>query len=409
MKRRKIASLDVGTSKICTIMADTDGADLRILGVGISPSRGLQKGLVVNLDDAKESIRRSIQIAEQAAGYRLESAVVSITGRHINSVNNRGVVSITSNRQLVRQDDVDRVLDVAQNAVQASGDAPILHLIPQYYVVDGQEGIKNPVGMHGFRLDVETHIITAASNSIQNLVKCVRGVGIDIDDMVLEPLASSEAVLTEDERQVGVVIADIGGGTTDICVFKEGSIYHTAILPVAGYQLTRDVAIGLGLPFEVAEEMKKRYGTVMPIYESNLSQQGSPISEDGHGVSYQDLCDILRARVEEILRLILLELPGSDYEAVIPAGLVLTGGSSNISGIENLGCDILKLPVRVGCPLHITGITDALRDPAYATGVGLLLWGAQNGVRRTTEWTGGGFSSRLKGLAGKLAGFFRAG
>jgi len=407
-KKQLLTAIDVGTTKICTIIAERgDNGSVRVVGVGITPSYGMHKGLVVNINDAKESIRESVQKAEQACNIKVESAYIGVTGRHVNSTNNRGVVAITRNDRLVRPDDLRRVMST--QAIKVSSDRKLLHVIPRTYAVDGQPGVKNPVGMHGFRLDVETHIITAASNSIQNLVKCVRGVGIDIDDMVLEPLASSEAVLTEDERQVGVVIADIGGGTTDICVFKEGSIYHTAILPVAGYQLTRDVAIGLGLPFEVAEEMKKRYGTVMPIYESNLSQQGSPISEDGHGVSYQDLCDILRARVEEILRLILLELPGSDYEAVIPAGLVLTGGSSNISGIENLGCDILKLPVRVGCPLHITGITDALRDPAYATGVGLLLWGAQNGVRRTTEWTGGGFSSRLKGLAGKLAGFFRAG
>jgi cell division protein FtsA len=406
-KKQMLTAIDVGTTKICTVIAERgDNDSVRVVGVGITPSYGMHKGLVVNINDAKESIRESVNKAEQACNIKVESAYIGVTGRHVNSTNNRGVVAITRNDRLVRPDDLRRVMNTAQ-AVKVPSDRKLLHVIPRTYAVDGQPGVKNPVGMHGFRLDVETHIITAASNSIQNLVKCGRGVGIDIDDMVLEPLASSEAVLTEDERQVGVAIADIGGGTTDICVFKEGSIYHTAILPVAGYQLTRDVAIGLGLPFEVAEEMKKRYGTVMPVYENNMSQ-GSPVSEDGHGVSYQDLCDILRARVEEILRLVLLELPGSDYESVIPAGLVLTGGSSNISGIETLGCDILKLPVRVGCPLHITGITDALRDPAYATGVGLLLWGARNGGRRTTEWNNGGFASRLKSFAGKLAGLFKS-
>ena len=258
--------------------------------------------------------------------------------------------------------------------------------------------------MYGYRLDVETHIITAAATSIQNLVKCIRGIGLDIDDLVLEPLASSEAVLTEDEKQVGVVLADIGGGTTDICIFKDGSIWHSAILPVAGYQLTRDISIGLGLPFEVAEEMKRRYGSVMPVYESKIDAN-SPISEDGHGVSYNDLCDIVRARVDEILRLIFLEMPGSNYESIVPAGLVLTGGSSNLSGIEVLGRDILKLPVRVGLPNHVSGITDSLNDPAYATSVGLLLWGAKN--QNTKKWKSNWFKDRMKQVTSKLVQIFK--
>ncbi|MBA7548596.1 Cell division protein FtsA [subsurface metagenome] len=284
-----------------------------------------------------------------------------MTGRHVSSLNNRGVVAVTRNDRLVRPDDLRRVLASAQS-VKIPKDRKLLHVIPRSYAIDGQVGVKNPVGMHGFRLDVETHIITAAITSVQNLVKCIRSIGIDVDDLILEPLASSEAVLTEDEKQVGVILADIGGGTTDIAVFREGSIWHTSILPVAGYQITRDVAIGLGLPFDIAEEMKKRYGSVMPVYESKV-ETTSTISENGHGVSYQDLCDIIRARVEEIIRLILLELPRSEYEELVPAGLVLTGGSSNLSGIETLGRDILRLPVRVGIPTRMHGITDALRDP----------------------------------------------
>jgi len=255
--------------------------------------------------------------------------------------------------------------------------------------------------MHGFRLDVETHIITAAITSVQNLVKCVRSIGVDIDDLILEPLASSEAILTEDEKQIGVILADIGGGTTDIAVFKEGSIWHTAILPVAGYQLTRDVAIGLGLPFDVSEEMKKRYGSVMPVYEGK-TENTSAISADGHGVSYQDLCDIIRARVEEIMRLIMLEMPRADYEALVPAGLVLTGGSANLSGIEALGRDILRLPVRVGVPTDMSGITDVLRDPAYATSVGLLLWGLRNEGRQIWKSQG-----RLRRFISRVRSLFR--
>ena len=303
----------------------------------------------------------------------------------------------------MRSDDLRRVLASAQS-VKIPSDRRLLHVIPRSYAVDGQPGVKNPVGMHGFRLDVETHVITAAVTSVQNLVKCIRSIGIDIEDLILEPLASSEAVLTEDEKQVGVILADIGGGTTDVAVFKEGSIWHTSILPVAGYQLTRDVSIGLGLPFDVAEEMKKRYGSVMPVYESK-AETSNAISQDGHGVSYQDLCDIIRARVEEIIKLILLEMPNSEYETLVPAGLVLTGGSSNLAGIAALGRDILQLPVRVGTPTNIGGITDTLYDPAYATSVGLLLWAAKHEGRQ--NWQSWGLNAVLRHLAFRIRKLFR--
>lgn len=375
-KRSTLASIDVGTTKICTIIAEVDETKgIQVAGVGITPSNGLHKGLVVNINDARASINESVKKAEQSSGYKVDSAYVGVTGRHVTSLNNRGVVAITRNDRLVRPDDLRRVMQSAQS-VKVPDDRKLLHVIPRGYSVDGQAGVKNPVGMHGFRLDVETHVITAAVASVQNLAKCIRGIGIDIEDLVLEPLASSEAILSEDEKQVGVVMADIGGGTTDVAVFKDGSIWHTAIIPVAGYQFTRDVAIGLGLPFDVAEEMKKRYGSVMPVYEGKADTV--MMAEDGHGASYQDLCDIIRARVEEIIRLILLELPRSEYETLVPAGLVLTGGSSNLSGIDSVGREIMKLPVRVGTPQNVCGITDALRDPAYATSVGLLIWGAKH-------------------------------
>ncbi|MEE9400236.1 MAG: cell division protein FtsA, partial [Dehalococcoidales bacterium] len=275
MKNRTIASIDVGTTKVCTTIAEmNDGGVMRVVGVGIAPSLGLHKGLVVNINEARESIRESVRKAEQASNYKLESAYIGVTGRHVASLNNRGVVAITRNDRVVRSDDLKRVLNTAQS-VKVAGDRRLLHVIPRSYSVDGQPGVKNPVGMHGFRLDVETHVITAAVTSIQNLVKCIRSIGIDVEDLVLEPLASSEAVLTQDEKQVGVILADIGGGTTDIAVFKEGSIWHTSILPVAGYQLTRDISIGLGLPFDVAEEMKKRYGSVMPVYESKTENNAA--------------------------------------------------------------------------------------------------------------------------------------
>jgi len=403
-KRTTLTSIDVGTTKICTTIADVnDGGAIRVIGVGVTPSRGLHKGLVVNISDAKESIQESVRKAEQASGSKVESAYVGVTGRHVTSLNNRGVVAITRNDRLVRPDDLKRVLQSARS-VKVPSDRKLLHVIPRGYAIDGQVGVKNPVGMHGFRLDVETHIITAAITSVQNLVKCIRGIGIDIDDLILEPLASSEAVLTEDEKQIGVILADLGGGTTDIAVFRDGSIWHTAILPVAGYQITRDVAIGLGLPFDVAEEMKKRYGSVMPVYESKI-ETTSTISEDGHGVSYQDLCDIIRARVDEIIRLILLEMPRAEYETLVPAGLVLTGGSANLSGIDALGRDILRLPVRVGIPTSMYGITDVLHDPAYATSVGLLLWGAKHEGMQT--WRTHGFGAALRHLIFRIKNLFR--
>jgi len=404
-KRSTLTSIDVGTTKVCTTIADIDENNgIRITGVGITPSKGLHKGLVVNINEARESIRESVRKAEQASNYKVESAYVGVTGRHVSSLNNRGVVAVTRNDRLVRPDDLRRVLASAQS-VKVPKDRKLLHVIPRGYAVDGQVGVKNPVGMHGFRLDVETHIITAAVTSVQNLVKCIRSIGIDTDDLVLEPLASSEAVLTEDEKQVGVILADIGGGTTDIAVFKDGSIWHTAILPVAGYQLTRDVAIGLGLPFEIAEEMKKKYGSVMSVYESKKTDAGNSMSTNGHGVSHQDLCDIIRARIEEIIRLILLEMPRSEYAELVPAGLVLTGGSSNLSGIEALGRDIMRLPVRVGTPTQMHGISDALRDPAYATSVGLLLWGAKHEGKQT--WRTRGFSSGLWHLVSRFRKLFR--
>ena len=403
-KRSTLTSIDVGTTKVCTTVADVDdGGGVRVIGVGITPCVGLHKRLVVIINEAKESIRESVRKAEQASGYRVESAFVGVTGRHITSLNNRAVVAITRNDRLVRSDDLRRVLTSARS-VKIPADRKLLHVIPRGYAIDGQPGVRNPVGMHGFRLDVEAHIITAAITSVQNLVKCIRGIGIDIDDLILEPLASSEAVLSEDEKQVGIILADIGGGTTDIAIFREGSIWHTAILPVAGYQITRDIAIGLGLPFDVAEEMKKKYGTVAPVYEAKTSVGNDNLITNGHGVSHQDLCDIIRARVEEILRLIVLEMPNSEYETLVPDGIVLTGGSANLAGIEALGRNTLQLPVRVGIPSNIYGIAETLHDPAYATSVGLLLWGAKR--REMQTWQHHGFGLGLRRLVSRVLNLF---
>ena len=384
MKRDRIAAIDVGTTKVCTIMADVyDNDSPRVLGVGVTPSHGLHKGLVVNINDARESIRQSVRIAEQSAGHRLESAYVGVTGRHITSVNNRGSIAITRNNQMVHTDDLKRVLEVARS-VKVPSEQKLLHVIPRTYTVDGQEGVKNPIGMHGFRLDVETHIITAAITSIQNLTKCIRGIGIEIDDLIMEPLASAEAVLAPEEKQDGVMIADIGGGTTDIAIFKDNTIYHTSVLPVAGYQVSRDISVGLGLSFELAEEMKKKYGNVMPSDEDKGNGDIS-ITQDGHSVSYNDLSEIISVRVEELLRLIMLELPQSDYAKLIPAGLVITGGGANLPGMVELAEKVTRIPVRLGKPLNLYGVSDILNNPAYATGVGLLLWKLRNKETPATQ------------------------
>jgi cell division protein FtsA len=403
-KRKTISAIDVGTTKVCTLVAEvSDAGQMRVAGVGAVPSKGMHKGMVVNINEAKATIRESVRKAEQSSGYKVDSAYIGVTGRSISGQNNRGVVAVTRNDRLVRPDDLRRVLQNAQS-VKVAAEQKLLHIIPRSYAVDGQDGVQNPVGMHGFKLDAETHVITAAVSSVQNLVKCIRGVGVDVEDLVFEALASSEAVLTEDDKQAGVILADIGGGTTDISVFKDGSIWHTAVVPVAGYQMTRDIAIGLGLPFEVAEEMKKKYGTAISVYEGKADND--VIAQNGHNISYQGLCDIIRARMEEILRLIVLELPRGEQDALVPGGLVLTGGSSNLAGIDALGRDVLKMPVRVGAPLNVYGISDKLTDPIYATAVGLLLWGAKpKGVNKSKSKSFGlnifNMMSRIRSLFGK--------
>ena len=377
MAKKLISAIDVGTTKVATIVANLDSwGGIQVLGVGAVPAHGIHKGLVVNVEEAKKSIAESVKRAQQAGGVPVESAYVGVTGRHITSINNRGVVAIPRSDRLVRPQDLRRVLASARH-ITIPEDRKVLHAIPRHYILDGQERIKNPVGMHGFRLDVETHIITASIASVQNLVKCVRGIGVEIDDLILEPLASGEAVLTPEEKELGVILADIGGGTTDIAVFKDGSIYHSSVLPVAGYQVTSDISIGLGLPFEVAEAMKRKYGNVAPDLDSRKEEVTLSV-EDGHSVSYRDLCNIIRVRMEELMRLILLEMPGSNYASLAPSGLVLTGGTSNLPGLETLARSALRIPVRVGEPMGVYGITDALHNPAYATGVGLLLWGTRN-------------------------------
>ncbi len=382
-------------------MGDIDEKNnVRIMGVGLAPSQGLSKGMVVNINEARDSIREAVHKAERTAGYKMESACVGVTGRHISSVNNKGAVAISRTDRLVRPEDLKRVLEVARS-VEVPNDQKVLHVIPRVYTVDGQDGVKDPVGMHGFRLDVETHIITAAATSVQNLTKCIRGIGIEIDDLILEPLAAAEAVLEPEERLDGVMLADIGGSTTDIAVFKDNSVCFTSILPIGGYQISRDISIGLGLSFEAAEELKKRFGNVAP-WHGEEPEADKPITYGQHSISSRDLSEIIRARVEELVRLILIESPEKDFAHFIPSGLVLTGGGANLAGLAELSHDITRVPVRIGIPPSIPGVSDALCDPAYATSVGLMLWRSRNKGAQMPQSKGG-----FRGLVSPVLRLFR--
>jgi len=397
--KKRLSAIDVGTTKVCTIMADADEAGIRILGVGTVPSRGLQKGMVVNLNEARESIKRSVGMAEQTAGYKIDTATINITGRHIHSSNNRGVIAISRKDEVVKQTDVNRALDVARNAT-IPADRYLLHLLPLSYTVDGQEGVKSPVGMHGFKLEVETHMVTASATAVENLKKCVRGAGVEIDEIVFSPLACAEAVLSMDEMQDGVILADIGGGTTDIAVYKEGKPIHTSVLPVAGYQITHDISVGLGVSWELAEEIKLRYGSVVPAAEGAGDQM---LSEGGHSFPSSQVSDIIRSRVEEMIRLALLEVPGEEYQSLLRGGMVLTGGTANLGGLADLGAEISRLPVRIGAPPEMYGVSERISDPSFATSLGLIMWKAKGRDEMSAKTSSGS----SEGGVGKLFGIFR--
>ena len=377
---RTIVSIDVGTTKICTLVGEVyEDGQLRIIGVGVAPSRGLRKGVVVNVHEATEAITASVHKAERISGYQITSAYVGVGGGHISAINSRGVVGISRSTRGISEFDIERALDAAR-AIAIPHNREIIHTIPRGYVVDGQEGVKDPIGMQGIRLEVESHIVTGASTSVSNLVKCVRDTGVEIDDLILQPLASGEAVLKETEQEMGVVLADIGGGTTDIGIFIEGSIWHTVVLGTGGEHLTRDVAVGLRTPFNTAEELKIQYGHAVPA--SLTTDELIEVTSFGNGarqsVSRLELSEVIEARAEEILTLILREVKRSGYDGLLAAGLVICGGSADLTGFRELGQQVLQLPVRVGRPHDLQGLTDVLESPAYATAVGLLLWGLRH-------------------------------
>lgn len=380
-----IVGLDIGTSKVVAIVGEIspDGG-IDIIGIGSHPSKGLKKGVVVNIESTVHSIQRAVEEAELMAGCQIHSVYAGIAGSHIRSLNSHGIVAIRDKE--VTPSDVERVIDAAR-AVAIPADQKMLHILPQEYVIDDQDGIREPIGMCGVRLEAKVHMVTGAVSAAQNIIKCVRRCGLEVDDIILEQLASSYSVLTEDEKDLGVCLVDIGGGTTDIAVFTEGSISHTAVIPIAGDQVTNDIAVALRTPTQYAEDIKIKYACALRQLASSDENIEVPSVGDRppRRLARQTLAEVIEPRYEELLALVQAELRRSGFEDLIAAGIVLTGGSSKIEGLVDLAEEVFHMPVRLGVPQSITGLVDVVRNPIYATGVGLLLFGHQNRTRRNFD------------------------
>ncbi|KAF0111101.1 MAG: cell division protein FtsA [Chloroflexi bacterium] len=369
-----VVGIDIGTTKVCTLVARLEGeSDMRILGVGIEPSQGIKGGSVVDLAAASQSISRSIEKAERTSGLEITSALVSLAGSHVSAVNSRGVVGISGG--VIDQEDVWRALDAAQ-AVAIPHNREIIHVIQRGFTVDGQEGIQTPVGFSGYRLEVEAHIITAAAATVENLRQCVQTSGVNVSQFVLNPLASAEVVLNKTEREMGVCVCDIGGGTSDLAIYINGDVWHTMVLPVGGAHITQDIAVGLRVSPDQAEQVKKQYGHAIKseVSEEEFFTLRAFGEEQPIQVSRRDLAHIIEARVDEIFTLLQQEIRRSGYDGLLPAGMVLTGGTSLLAGIRPLVSRVLGMPVRVARPENLIGLVDQLQSPAFATSVGLLKW-----------------------------------
>ena len=380
-----IVGLDIGTSKVVAIVGEVtpDGA-IDIIGIGSNRSRGLKKGVVVNLESTVHSIQRAVEEAELMAGCQINSVFVGIAGSHISSLNSNGVVAIRENEVIAS--DIERVIDSAR-AVAIPADQKILHIMPQEFIIDGQEGIKEPVGMAGIRLEAKVHIVTGAVSAAQNIIKCVRRCGLEVDDIILEQLASSSAVLTDDEKELGVCLVDIGGGTTDIAVFCDGFIRHTAVIPIAGDQVTNDIAVALRTPTQHADDIKLKYACALTqlVQDDEMIDVPSIGDRPTRKKSRGNLAEIIEPRYEELMMLVQAELRRSGFENIVAAGVVLTGGSAKVEGLVELAEEVFHMPVRLGYPQYVSGLSEVVRNPIYATGVGLLLFGQQNSVASSSE------------------------
>ncbi len=398
-------AIDVGTTKVCTLVAEpSEEADLRIVGIGLSASRGLRKGVVLDVDQATEAISESVQKAEQVSGYAIDSAYVGISGAHISGVNSRGIAAISRGERTIIQDDVNRALEAA-TAIAIPPNRELLHAIPRGYIVDEQDGVRNPLGLRGFRLEVEAHIVTGASAPIHNLAECVQNAGVRVQHLIMQPIAAGEAVLTDAEKDLGVALVDIGGGTTDMGVFIDGSVWHTVVLPVGGNHLTHDLAVGLRTPFSVAETLKIRYGHAVPeTVEPDELIDAASFGDNSHrSVSRARLAEIIKARMEEILELVLREIKRSGYDGLLPAGVVLCGGTADLTGVKELARETLGLPVRVGTPRGLEGLVDSVYEPAHACSVGLLLWALRYAPDISSNGSRGG-----RGAVNRLRRLIRA-
>jgi cell division protein FtsA len=375
-KKKLIVGLDIGTTKVCAIMGEWTENGLEIIGIGTQPSEGLRKGVVVNIDSTIESVRKAVEEAEIMSGCRIKNVYAGIAGGHIKSFNSYGIVAVKGSE--VDESDVKRAIEAAK-AVAMPLDREVLHIIPQYYIVDDQDGVKDPIGMSGVRLEVKVHIVTGAVTSIQNIIKSVNGVGLEINDIILEQLAASDAVLSPDEKELGVALVDIGGGTTDIAVYSEGSIKHSAVLPLGGSYLTNDIAVGLRTPVTEAEKVKVKYGCAFTslIPQDEMIEVPSVGGREPRRVSRQVLGGIIEPRMEEILNLVCREIVKSGYEERLAAGIVLTGGTAMLQGITELAEQIFNMPVRRGAPVDIGGVAEIVNSPLYATGIGLIMHGSR--------------------------------
>ncbi|MEK9749166.1 MAG: cell division protein FtsA [Pseudomonadales bacterium] len=379
---RMVVGLDIGTSKIVAIVGEmSPEGRLEIIGIGSHASRGLKKGVVVNIDSTVQSIQRAIEEAELMAGCQIQSVYAGIAGSHIRSMSSHGIVAIRDRE--VFQPDIDRVIDAAQ-AVAIPADQKILHILPQEFLIDNQEGIKEPLGMSGVRLEAKVHLVTCAVNAAQNIEKCIGQCGLAVDDIILEQLASSYAVLTDDEKDLGVCLVDIGGGTSDIAIFTDGAIKHTAVIPIAGDQVTNDIAMALRTPTQNAEEIKIKYGCALASMagENETIKVPSVGERQDRDLSRQALAEVIEPRYEELFNLIQAELRRSGFEDLIPAGIVLTGGTSKMEGVVELAEEIFHMPVSIGKPKNVAGLSDIVRNPIYATAVGLLQYGLGNTAHR---------------------------
>ena len=404
-EKNLIVGLDIGTSKVVAIVGELNDSDsIDIIGIGSHPSKGLKKGVVVNIESTVLSIQRAIEEAELMAGCQIHSAYTGIAGSHIRSMNSHGIVAIRDNE--VTSADIERVIDAAK-AVAIPADQKILHILPQEFIIDNQEGIREPIGMSGVRLEAKVHMVTGSVSAAQNISKCVRRCGLETDDIILEQLASSFAILTEDEQDLGVCLVDIGGGTTDIAVFTEGAIRHTAVIPIAGDQVTNDIAVALRTPTQYAEDIKVKYACAL----RQLTNLEDTIEVPGVGdreprrLSRQTLAEVVEPRYEELFTLIQSELRRSGFEDIIAAGIVLTGGSSKMEGLIELAEEVFHMPVRLGVPQNVSGLADVVRNPIYATGVGLLHYGKQQHLDGITPHVDR--SNNFNSIWARIKGWFK--